>query len=378
MNQPYACVRQMTLLYRSLQDEQSRRLFWDRLRCDVYPSVAHVTALYADAFDLSPAERAAQLSLGERAHQLHRLGKKLLLYGAGCCGSRIAEMFQLDAIPFAGFCDRRADELRTVYGKPVYPPEYLFSHQKDCCVLITVSVGRQEILEVLRSHSFPQRQILNYFDGDRSHQAYFDFLEYFPRGTAFVDGGCYDAGTSLQFARRCGGDYSKIFAFEPDGRNRARCRAAAAAAGLRDFQLLPAGLGRKSGTAPFAADSLASSHVKGGDELSRAPAAAGSSETTIPISALDDVVGDATIGFIKLDIEGSELDALHGAERTLQRDAPLLAVCVYHRPGDLLAIMDFLSTAVPRYRFWLRHYTATPLDTVLYAAVPDTMQARSV
>ena len=85
--------------------------------------------------------------------------------------------------------------------------------------------------------------------------------------------------------------------------------------------------------------------------------------------ALDDVVKDCEVGFIKLDIEGAEYAALQGAKQTLLRDKPFLAICVYHRRGDLLAIMDYLHGLIPEYRFWLRHYSFVGCDTVLYASV---------
>jgi len=72
---------------------------------------------------------------------------------------------------------------------------------------------------------------------------------------------------------------------------------------------------------------------------------------------------------IKMDIEGAEFDALHGAEKTIRRDRPLLAVSVYHRQGDTLAIMDYLNSIVLEYRFWMRHYGLLQCDTVLYAAI---------
>ena len=74
-----------------------------------------------------------------------------------------------------------------------------------------------------------------------------------------------------------------------------------------------------------------------------------------------------------MDIEGAELDALYGAKNTIVRDKPLLAVCVYHKSGDILAIMDYLHCVLPEYRFKLRHYNGAGVvgsETVLYAFVP--------
>ena len=84
---------------------------------------------------------------------------------------------------------------------------------------------------------------------------------------------------------------------------------------------------------------------------------------------IDTVVKDEKVGFIKMDIEGAEYGALHGAAETIKRDKPFLAICVYHKPGDVLAIMDYCHKLVPEYKFWLRHYGVSWTETVLYASV---------
>ena len=81
------------------------------------------------------------------------------------------------------------------------------------------------------------------------------------------------------------------------------------------------------------------------------------------------MMDDRAVGFIKMDIEGAEFDALHGAKNTILRDKPLLAICVYHLRGDLFAIMDYLHELLPEYRFLLRHYGPLMTETVLYASV---------
>ena len=48
---------------------------------------------------------------------------------------------------------------------------------------------------------------------------------------------------------------------------------------------------------------------------------------------------------------------------------PVLAISVYHRRGDILAIMDYLHTLAPDYRFWLRHWGKFHDETMLFAAV---------
>ncbi len=56
--------------------------------------------------------------------------------------------------------------------------------------------------------------------------------------------------------------------------------------------------------------------------------------------------GTAVVGFIKVDVEGHELDVLRGAEATLRRDRPALLVESEerHRPGAVAAVHGFLGS----------------------------------
>jgi FkbM family methyltransferase len=49
---------------------------------------------------------------------------------------------------------------------------------------------------------------------------------------------------------------------------------------------------------------------------------------------LDDLI-PGPVDFIKLDVEGSEYEALEGASRLIREWKPTLAVSLYHKPGDV-------------------------------------------
>lgn len=85
------------------------------------------------------------------------------------------------------------------------------------------------------------------------------------------------------------------------------------------------------------------------------------------VTSLDSVLHDEEITFLKMDIEGSELNALKGAKLTIQMHKPKLAICVYHKPEDILVIPKYIKTLVPEYKFYLRHYSSYNTETVLYA-----------
>ena len=87
----------------------------------------------------------------------------------------------------------------------------------------------------------------------------------------------------------------------------------------------------------------------------------------IPVTTIDEVCAGQEVTFIKMDIEGSELKALRGAENTIRRCRPKLAVCVYHRKEDLITIPQYIRSLNPDYRFEFRNYSSDSLESVLYA-----------
>ena len=73
------------------------------------------------------------------------------------------------------------------------------------------------------------------------------------------------------------------------------------------------------------------------------------------------------VNFIKMDIEGAELDALIGATCTLREYKPDLAICVYHKFEHLYEIYNFISDLNLNYVFYFDYYTSNGWEMVLYA-----------
>lgn len=77
------------------------------------------------------------------------------------------------------------------------------------------------------------------------------------------------------------------------------------------------------------------------------------------------------ITLIKMDIEGAEFAALTGAERTIKKHRPRLAVSIYHNPADYWRLCELIHQFCPDYKFAVRHHQSNHLDTVLYAWVEE-------
>lgn len=88
----------------------------------------------------------------------------------------------------------------------------------------------------------------------------------------------------------------------------------------------------------------------------------------VPMTTIDDFSRrHSAPTFIKIDIEGFEPNCLQGAEQTIRRSGPVVAVCVYHLQSHLWEIALQLHTYNPSYRFFLCPHLADGWDLVLYA-----------
>jgi FkbM family methyltransferase len=91
---------------------------------------------------------------------------------------------------------------------------------------------------------------------------------------------------------------------------------------------------------------------------------------TVTIDETLTSLGLDRVDFIKMDIEGAELDALKGAEASIRKYRPKLAISLYHKPDDFETIPRYLAELDLGYRFYLDHHTIYQNETVLFG-VPD-------
>ncbi len=93
----------------------------------------------------------------------------------------------------------------------------------------------------------------------------------------------------------------------------------------------------------------------------------------VKTTTIDDVVSHENltrVDLVKMDIEGAEQHALKGAEETLRRFIPKLAITVYHSMNDFANIIHAINNMNLGYRFYLGHFTIFHEETVLFAAKP--------
>jgi FkbM family methyltransferase len=194
--------------------------------------------------------------------------------------------------------------------------------------------------------------------GDLADQMIAVGAQYFPEGLfrlnqneVFVDCGAYDGDTIADFRRATSDRFDRIIAFEPDPYNFKELSTAANC----DPRIVvhPYAVGARREILRFAVGGTGS-HV--------------SADGTCEVEAvsLDEVLAGIAPTYIKLDIEGSELDALEGARQTVTTHRPKMAVCAYHVPDHLWTIPLRLTELLPNSLLTLRTHCADGFDCVCY------------
>lgn len=186
------------------------------------------------------------------------------------------------------------------------------------------------------------------FDGE----AYFNDVIQLTDKEVYVDGGAYTGDTIAAFLEHVEGKFTKIYAFEPDPVNYEKL--------VKEYGTNPKVVCEKSGLWNENTSLRFNDFNTDGSNVSE------DGKLVISVKSLDKYISE-TVSYIKMDIEGSELEALEGAQNIIKRDKPKLAVCIYHKYDDLWKIPLYIKKLVPEYKLYIRHHAYGCSDTVLYA-----------
>jgi FkbM family methyltransferase len=191
-----------------------------------------------------------------------------------------------------------------------------------------------------------------------SGEQYFPGLFSLSGDECFVDCGAYTGDTIQSLLAHTNNSVRRVIAFEADP---------AVLPGLETFMndvgrravLHKAVVGSHKGVVSFAGDGI------GGGSITA------NGDARVPCVRLDDALAGEHVSFIKMDIEGAELQALEGAHRIIWRDRPVLAVCGYHTPDHLWRVPLSLRKLAPDSALFLRAHRADGFDTVWYSVPPE-------
>jgi FkbM family methyltransferase len=192
-----------------------------------------------------------------------------------------------------------------------------------------------------------------------------DPYQYFPLNIVqlhdnevFVDGGGFVGDTALQFAENTSGNFKKIHVFEPVKETFDEMLVNIDSVEKNKENIIPHNVGLYSSF-----QNVFFSQPSSGARLDD------HGSTPARLVALDSYLSEAErkeISYIKLDVEGSELEALKGMQETIVKYKPKLAICIYHLPYDAWEIPLFIHQLNPEYKLYIRQHQPV-CETVCYA-----------
>lgn len=200
-----------------------------------------------------------------------------------------------------------------------------------------------------------------------SPQHYFpeDLSEFAPNSNdIFVDGGAYSGDTLSSFLEKSNGiGCDKYIAFEPDNNNFLKLTKYVKENNLSFVEVNQTGLWNDKAILKFDGALETQSTISKTGHMK------------INVDSVDNL--EINPSFIKMDIEGAELEALKGASFTIKKFKPKLAISLYHSLDHLLDIPLFLKKICPEYKFYMRIHSYMSEELVLYAIVPKTSKRGS-
>ena len=176
-------------------------------------------------------------------------------------------------------------------------------------------------------------------------------IQHLGKDEIFADCGAHQGFVLKKFLSLVQNKFNKIYAFEPDAINfNACCNEFGHIPGI---SLIQAALGEKKQTECF---------YEGFGFASKIDP---SGKAKVEMTTLDGLNTKAT--FIKMHIEGKELQALKGACNTISEQRPVTAVTIYHNADGLWRIPLFFMENFKDYLILVRSHSWAGTGAILYA-----------
>lgn len=354
----------------------------------------------------------------------NRRDKKIVLFGAGITGRLVHEWLSLLGFEVEFFCDNASEKWGTVFcGQRVISPEELVQLEASVKVIIcggyyygiwlqlqvigiknvfplssryffsaakNISLEQSIILsQYMIQNQSRLKQVYDLLADEQSKITYKTILKYWHDPNpeyirqvsdkeryyfsepflnlrddeVLIDGGAMLGDTVYDFCFHTNSSFKAIHCFEPNlsiYKNLQMTMSGLPEHFKQKIQLHNAGLYSRN----------TSVHFKTIGQGSGAACIAVDGDATIDVVDIDSQFQGQEVSFIKMDIEGAELDALKGAQATIQRYKPKLAICIYHKPEDFWEIPLYIKSLLPEYKLYIRQKSyCDASETVCYAVI---------
>lgn len=365
-----------------------------------------------------------QISISNIVSLKSELGKGIsVMYGAGGNGERILRIFQEYSITIQYFCDDDYNKwdtffcgiqvisfeklcefslnsnvnviLTSVFGGPIvgklqdigvriYEPFSILIDRYYKDSFYKVHLTEEEIGDFLKKVKvvmdnveddeskrilgkisdmvkFPAKaEYSHFFDVASKEDCYFirEVLEALPEHPVIVDCGGFTGDLMVPLNRK-GIAYDKVFSFEANQKLFKVMKENIRKNSLEDrFVPINKGIWDSSGKAFL--------NVRSDDIAGGTISTGGTQGISIETVSIDNYFFNIKFDFVKMDIEGAELNAVKGGITLIKKYRPIMAISLYHSIDDVVEIPLYLIKELKDYYYLIRHHSFIGSETVFY------------
>lgn len=221
--------------------------------------------------------------------------------------------------------------------------------------LLSDEKSRNVFLNVLVRLSVPY-QFHFYYETEDYPQYFCNEFQYGEQ-ECFLDAGVCNGINMFEFANKVNWNYDKIIGLEADTSNYAIAKNNVG--DLDHVVLLKKALYDRDGSIRFL--STEKSSKKSNSRVGE--------DGDIEVACVKGDSLEEPFTFIKMDIEGSEKNALEGLKETIKKYGPKLAICIYHFQTDFWEVPLKIQEIEPSYNFQIRNHKKMDnlTETIVYA-----------
>ena len=284
--------------YKRLQDDESKVIYIDRLNYSITQDSFYLKEMVGRVIK----SKTIWQDLLKRLIELSK-NHELAIFGAGMWGN-ILYRETCKLIKWRYMIDSKPAK-KAVDSIPVFSFQHFTEKYQGEYIVLSSFKNLREMKGQLQDHGISDESIID--AGSVIHQLtegaiYFDLEELQPvrEKEVFVDAGCFDAATTKRFFTWCGGK-GYAYCMEPDERNIALIRKNLG--DNRNVEMVEKAVWSKTTVLSINARGNCATSVAGPDRYD--------GWQRIEAVALDDILSDTGVTFIKMDIEGAEGTRYH-------------------------------------------------------------------
>ncbi|MEE0967956.1 MAG: FkbM family methyltransferase [Clostridia bacterium] len=250
----------------------------------------------------------------------------------------------------------------SVFGNTLFDMNFYNAHSDDferTYDLFADEMSRSVYKTVINAKLTGRPEFLRAFISEKD-EIYHDILKP-EKYEIYADLGAYN-GDTVREVSSYAQNLKKVYALEPDRRTFKKLRAYADNETRFSVMCHNCAAWNRNETLYFDGSGNRNANVSEGcNTLSR--------KKPIEVDAvtLDGILACTPVDYIKYDVEGSEIEALLGSEKTIRTYHPDLLVSLYHRSEDLFKLPNIVND-LGNYKLYLRRFRYYPAwDLNLYA-----------